>query len=174
MNLTRDRVHSIGWLAVLLVCLAATVALTLRVNAVKSEVHSLDRKLYGVQRNIDFLETEFQTRASQHALQALNEVEFGYVAPRAGQYIEGERQLASLGALPGKDAPAPIRYASAERVGEDDTPNPILAMVSPVSGKSEAAAERKASGADRKLAAEAVALGGHIALLQAAQAGAAD
>ena len=34
MNLTRDRVHSIGWMTVLLICGALSIALMLRVNAV--------------------------------------------------------------------------------------------------------------------------------------------
>jgi len=150
MNLTRDRVRSIGWMSVLLICGAVTLALTLRVNAVKSQVYATERKIVGVQQEINFLETEFQTRSNQQALAELNDLEFGYKAPGAGQYIEGERQLAALGKAPGPGAPAPIRYANAEVTGENATSEgtSLLAMVSPVSGATAAAvpeAERAAA-----------------------------
>ncbi|MCJ2185064.1 hypothetical protein MTR62_20590, partial [Novosphingobium sp. 1949] len=114
MNLTQDRVRSIGWISVLVVCGAMLVALTLRVNAVKSEVYATEKRMVYTQQQINFLETEFQTRANQQALKKLNDLEFGYQAPGAGQYLEGERQLAALGAPAGPDAPAPIRFASAD------------------------------------------------------------
>lgn len=154
MNLTRDRIQSIGWLTVLVVCFALTIGLTLRVNAVKSQVHDAERRIVSVERDIDFLETEFQTRSSQQQLQALNQVEFGYTAPKAAQYIEGERQLAALGTLPGPGAPAPIRFANADAVTADQGPNPIMEMVSPVeNAKDEAKARAGTTPAAGKLAA---------------------
>jgi len=147
MNLTRDRIQSIGWLTVLLICLGATVALTLRVNAVKGQLRDTEKHIVYVERNIDFLETEFQTRSNQQQLKEINDVEFGYQAPKADQYIEGERQLAVLGTAPGPGAPEPIRYASADPV-TGESGNPIMAMVSPVNGKSEAGADAAASDAE--------------------------
>ncbi len=137
MNLTRDRVRSIGWAFVLTVCLALTAVLTLRVNAVKGQVHEAETRIVSLKRDIIFLETEFQTRANQQQLKALNDVEFGYVAPRAAQYIEGERQLAALGKPRGPGAPSPIRVASA--IGETGA-TPFMAMVSPVTGKAKSSA----------------------------------
>jgi hypothetical protein len=136
MNLTRDRVHSIGWMTVLLVCGALSLALMLRVNAVKSRVAMSEKHIVYLKRDIDFLQTEFQTRSNQQQLKILNDVEFGYEAPRAGQYIEGERQLAALGKAPAPGAPSPIRYASAEGAGENtqDGGTQLLAMVSPITG----------------------------------------
>jgi hypothetical protein len=113
MNFTRDRLHSIGWASLLTVCAAMTVGLTLRVNAVKSEVHQAERRIIRMRHEITFLQTEFETRSNQQQLTALNDVEFGYMAPRAQQYIEGERQLAALGTPRGPGAPKPIRVASA-------------------------------------------------------------
>lgn len=136
MNLTRDRVHSIGWMTVLLVCGAFSLALMLRVNAVKSHVAGNEKRIVYLQRDIEFLETEFQTRSNQQQLKMLNEVEFGYEAPRAEQYIEGERQLAALGKAPAPGAPKPIRYASADLTAQDsEGGSRLLAMVSPVSGE---------------------------------------
>lgn len=143
MNLTRDRVHSIGWMTVLLVCGALSLALMLRVNAVKSEVASNEKRIVYLKRDIDFLQTEFQTRSNQQQLKTLNDVEFGYEAPRAAQYIEGERQLAALGKAPAPGAPKPIRYASVEEGAEaeqKDGGSRLLAMVSPVAGVASATA----------------------------------
>jgi len=132
MNLTRDRLRNIGWAAVLLGCLAFTIALTFRVNAVKSEVRLVERQIVAVKQEKQFLETEFLTRANQQQLRNLNDVEFGYQAPGASQYLEGERQLAALGKPRAADAPAPIRVARADT---GDVP----AMVSPLTGKAMAA-----------------------------------
>ncbi len=147
MNLTRDRVHSIGWMTVLLVCGAFSLALMLRVNAVKSHVAGNEKRIVYLQRDIEFLETEFQTRSNQQQLKMLNEVEFGYEAPRAEQYIEGERQLAALGKAPAPGAPKPIRYASADPITEDgEGASRLLAMVSPISGEAAADVTNKTTG----------------------------
>ena len=138
MNFTRDRVRSIGWAFVLTVCFAVTMALMVRVNAVKSQVRLAERQVVALKREKIFLETEFETRANQQQLRALNDVEFGYVAPTAGQYLAGERQLAALGKPAAADAPAPIRVASVQ--AEDTAPFP--AMVSPLTGQAIAAEAR--------------------------------
>jgi hypothetical protein len=159
MNLTRDRVHSIGWMTVLLVCGAFSLALMLRVNAVKSQVAGNEKRIVYLQRDIEFLETEFQTRSNQQQLKTLNDVEFGYEAPRAEQYIEGERQLAALGKAPAPGAPKPIRYASADPIGEsgEEGPSRLLAMVSPVGDEATIADPVKAEPKDAKAEAKALA-----------------
>lgn len=137
MNLTRDRMRSIGWVALLVTCAALTLVLMVRVNAVKSEVQLAQRQINAIKQEKLILETEFLTRANQQQLRNLNAIEFGYQAPTAGQYLEGERQLAALGKARGPNAPEPIRVASAASVVEDE--NPIAAMVSPLTGKAMAA-----------------------------------
>ena len=97
MNLTQDRLRSIGWAAVLLFCFTLTMVLTFKVNAVKSQVRLTERQIAATKQQKLFLETEFEARANQQQLKSLNDVEFGYQAPTAGQYLEGERQLAALG-----------------------------------------------------------------------------
>lgn len=177
MNFTSDRVRSIGWISMLVVCGAMTIGLTLRVNAVKSQVHDAEKRIVYVQQQIDFLETEFATRSNQQALSDLNDLEFGYKAPVAGQYIEGERQLAALGVAPGPGAPAPIRYANADKADGEDGPS-LLAMVSPVTGATAAAlaetpAKPAASGRDPEreaLARDAAALGKRLAHIEVAEA----
>ncbi|MEO5587629.1 MAG: hypothetical protein ABIQ81_08055 [Novosphingobium sp.] len=142
MNLTRDRVHSIGWAVILMVCLAMTMALTMRVNAVKSQVALAERKIVTLRQEKLMLETEFETRANQQQLKVLNDVEFGYQAPTPGQYLEGERQLAVLAKARSPGAPTPIRVATA--APRDETPT-FVAMVSPLTGKA-LAAEAPANG----------------------------
>ena len=121
----------IGWVAVLAVCLALLVGLSLRVNALKSEVRLAERKIVALRHETIYLETEFETRANQQQLAQWNAVEFGYVAPGAGQYLENERELAALGKAAGPDAPAPIRVAAASDVPASALPT----MVSPLTGK---------------------------------------
>jgi len=140
MNLTRDRVRSIGWAFVLTVCAGMLLALTFRVNAVKSQVRLAERQLVSLRQEKLFLETEFEARSNQQQLKALNDVEFGYAAPKAEQYIEGERQLVVLGKAPAPGAPEPIRVASvAEGAGDAGGKGAFPAMVSPLSGKAIAA-----------------------------------
>jgi hypothetical protein len=174
MNLTRDRVHSIGWMTVLLVCGAFSMALMLRVNAVKSQVASSEKRIVYLKRDIDFLQTEFQTRSNQQQLKELNDVEFGYEAPRAEQYIEGERQLAALGKAPGPGAPSPIRYASADGVAGYDVAvassgAQLLAMVSPVGGTASGVTSDAGSDKEGKaLARDARNLGKRLARIEVA------
>jgi hypothetical protein len=149
MNLTRNRVQSIGWAFVLTICFALTATLTLRVNAVKGQVRESENRIVSLQREVRFLEVEFQTRGNQQQLAALNSVEFGYVAPGAKQYLEGERQLASLGMPRAPGAPKPIRMAHAVTGAEKLA---FAEMVSPVTGKP--AAEKSASAAAERKAAE--------------------
>ncbi len=108
------RLRSIGWIALLGLCTAMLIALSFRVNALKSEVRLAEKRIISLKREKLYLETEFETRASQQQLKMWNDVEFGYVAPGSSQYLENERELAALGKLPGPDAPRPIRVASAD------------------------------------------------------------
>lgn len=135
MNSSQAR--SLGWVAVLAICAALVVVLSFKVHAVKSEVLLAERQLIALERETLLLETEFETRASQRQLAEWNTVEFGYEAPRAGQFLEGERQLASLGEQRGPGAPSPIRLARAE-TGDAGaaaaSSAPEAPMRSPVSG----------------------------------------
>jgi hypothetical protein len=133
--ITGIQARSLGWMAVLAMCIAATGILGFKVHAVKSEVLLAERQILSLKRETLLLETEFETRASQRQLAAWNAVEFGYEAPRADQFLDGERQLASLGEQLGPDAPAPIRLARADTGGDSaDAPAEAGPMRSPVSG----------------------------------------
>ncbi len=135
MIVSGSRLRQIGWLAVLAVCVGLYLALSFRVHAVKSEVLLAERQIVALERENLLLETEFETRSSQRQLSDWNVVEFGYAAPRADQYFESERQLASLGEpeLPG--APSPIRVARASVNAGDGVGRSPRDMVSPISGE---------------------------------------
>ena len=86
MNMTRDRLQSIGWFTLLAFCGVFTGSLVLRVNAVKSQVQISQRQIMALKRENEFLETEYETRANQQQLAAINDLDFGYKAPESGQY----------------------------------------------------------------------------------------
>lgn len=131
--ISSSQARSWGWMAVLALCAGLVVILSFKVHAVRSEVLLAERQLIALERETLLLETEFETRASQRQLAEWNNVEFGYGAPRAGQFLDGERQLASLGQRLGPDAPSPIRLARADADGLAAA-MPEAPMRSPVSG----------------------------------------
>jgi hypothetical protein len=127
-----SRLRQLGWVVSLALCSALFVALTFKVNSVRSEVRLAERRIVSLQREKILLETEFETRASQQQLAQWNAVDFGYEAPGADQYLEGERQLAALGEPRAITAPSPIRVA---RAADDQTQMKLPAMVSPLTGR---------------------------------------
>lgn len=139
MSLRQSQMRSLGWAAVLAVCVTLFALLSVRVHAVKSEVLLAERQIIALKRESLLLETEFETRASQRQLVEWNAVEFGFAAPRADQFLEGERQLASLGQPRVPGAPAQIRLARADADADADsgamTRRQDTAMVSPLSGE---------------------------------------
>lgn len=135
MMVTGSRMRQIGWLASVGLCVGIFAVLSFNVSAVKSEVLLAERKIVALERETLLLETEFQTRASQRQLAAWNAVEFGYEAPRADQYIDGERQLAALGLPASPNAPSPIRVARADGSAQGSGEQAKREMVSPISGE---------------------------------------
>lgn len=138
---TTSRLRSVGWVVLLGLCLALVVALAFRVNALRSQIHHAEARIVALKQEKMYLETEFETRSNQQQLKAWNDVEFGYAAPNASQYLEGERQLAALSVPATPDAPAPIRVASVDDSVIASAAFP--AMVSPLSGKALASNDSK-------------------------------
>lgn len=134
------RLRQAGWAAVLTIAGALFLALTFHVNAIKSDVRLAERKIIAMERQKMLLETEFQSRASQRQLAEWNAVEFGYVAPRADQFLDSERQLAMLGAPRRPDAPQPIRVARAEPVAPPPSDS-LTDWVAPLAVATNAAAK---------------------------------
>lgn len=128
-----SRLRQASWAAALSGALGLFLALTFHVNAIKSEVRLAERRIVSLERERMLLETEFESRASQRQLAEWNAVEFGYVAPRADQFLDDERQLASLGTPQRADAPQPVRIARAAPPVEDESP--LTDWVSPLTGQ---------------------------------------
>ena len=144
MMMSAHRLRSVGWFALLALCGALVMVLAFRVNALRSQVHRSEELIVALKQETAYLETEFETRANQQQLKAWNDVDFGYVAPGAGQYLENERQLAALSKPAAPDAPAPIRVASIDDNVAAAAAFPTL--VSPITGKRLADAEADRSG----------------------------
>lgn len=136
MMLTAARMRQIGWGALLAFCILAFTVMSLSVHAVQNEVVLAERRIIALKQETLLLETEFESRANQRQLAHWNRVEFGYLSPRADQYIDSRQDLAALGEPLGPDAPRPVRLARADLAALD----PALAdhgehsMVSPISG----------------------------------------
>lgn len=111
MIVNRSHVKTAGWAVVLMCCASAVAMLMFKVNAVRSEVRNTEERIVQLQRDNLYLETEFETRASQQQLAALNRMEFGYVAPGPGQFLPNERALAAFAEPRAKGAPQMIRVA---------------------------------------------------------------
>jgi hypothetical protein len=152
-----SRLRKIGWAMVLITCTALYGALHLRVNAVKSEVRLAERQIVALQEEKVLLETEFQTRANQRQLATWNEVEFGYSAPNAGQFLEGERQLAQFGSPRVPGAPEPIMVASA---APEEAGASFADLISSPAMAAEAKPEREALSARGTGGSARVAVGG--------------
>lgn len=128
----QSRIRRMGWLAVLLICACAYALLHLKVTSVQADVVKAEREIVALEHDNLLLETEYLTRSSQMRLAAWNRVDFGFVAPRAEQFIERDRQLAAFGSPRSVNAPAPIMLAG--MTGEEDMPE-FPQLVSPLTGE---------------------------------------
>ena len=129
---TPARYRRFGWLAALSICLVLYVMLHLKVNAMHSDVVQAEREIVALERANLMLETEFMTRSNQVQLARINRINFGYRAPEASQFIDGERQLAQFSKPRAADAPEPIRLAG---LGSADRMPAFPKLVSPLTGQ---------------------------------------
>jgi hypothetical protein len=111
------RFRRMGWIAVLALLIGLTVALHFKVHAVHSDVVRAERRIVALEQEKLLLQTEFETRASQQQLAAWNRVDFGYTAPTADQFLEGEHQLAALGPMMLPGFSNPVQFAGTETEG---------------------------------------------------------
>ena len=144
-----SRLRQIGWAICIGIVFGGFMLLTFRVNAVKSEVVRAERQIVVLEREKLALETEFETRANQQQLADWNAIEFGYAPPRADQFLETERQLASFSAPRAPGSPDPIRFA--REMEASDYPE----LVSPLSDHDGDGAQDEGSDKEAELAAAA-------------------
>ncbi len=97
MSLAMKRLKNIGWLALVFLVLITLYPLSLHVASMHSDLVNVDNKILSTKREISFLQAELRTRASMQQLEEWNDLQFGYSAPTADQFLKGEAELASLG-----------------------------------------------------------------------------
>lgn len=97
MTLAMKRLKNIGWLALVFVIAVLLYPLSLNVAALHSDLSRIDHEILETKQEINFLQAEIRTRASVAQLEEWNQLLYGYEPPRADQFIDGERGLASLG-----------------------------------------------------------------------------
>lgn len=96
MTLAMKRLKNLGWLALVFMIAVLLYPLSLNVAALHSDLSRIDRDILETKQEINFLQAEIRTRASVAQLEEWNELLYGYEPPRADQFIDGERGLASL------------------------------------------------------------------------------
>ena len=119
MLMAARKLQGIGLVLLVLIFAMMLYPVSLKVAATRSELTRIERDIIRTRDNIRYLESELAVRASMRQLEQWNADTFGYSAPDAAQYLENERQLASLDRLPrarGANEVAPV----------------LMAMVSPV------------------------------------------
>jgi len=181
MMVSANRFRSIGWIALLLVCGALVMVLAFRVNALRSQVHRTEQQIVALRKEKLYLETEVETRANQQQLKLWNDVEFGYVAPTASQYLSNERQLAAFSKPDQIGAPAPIRVASADNVVAAQAAFPSIVSrfagdpdISASSDRAAAASEVREAGSAADHAAAAAGLGARLSTFGSVKKAASD
>lgn len=97
MMLAIKRLKTLGWIALIFIVAIALYPLSLSVATLRSDLTRTEREILRTRAEIRYLETEFATRASLTQLAMWNDLEYGYEAPSAAQYLDGERELANLG-----------------------------------------------------------------------------
>lgn len=113
------RLRPIGWVAGVAGAALCFYLVSLQVAAERTALESVERKIVSTQRHIRNLETEFSARASLRQLEAYNNDVLALAAPKAGQYLTNEVQLASYSPADGGGigTPAPsTALASAQAV----------------------------------------------------------
>lgn len=119
MLMAARKLQGIGLVLLVLIFAMMLYPVSLNVAATRSELAKIERQIDRARGNIRYLESELAVRASMRQLERWNADTFGYSAPSAAQYLENERQLASLDRLP-------------RARGANDVAPVLMAMVSPV------------------------------------------
>lgn len=147
------RLQSLFW--VLLVAFGALGAylVSLRVATERNELMRVRTEIAQARADIRYLETELAARSSIRQLEKWNADDFRYSPRASGQYLDGERALASLDGVepngPAYVAP-PVMVAMMDN-GSDAAPKEVVASPAALQIRSDAATIRAASAAPATL-----------------------
>jgi hypothetical protein len=122
------RLQSIMWILIIAAGALTAYLVSLRVATERNAVRALEGQIYATRANIRYLEVEFSARSNLRQLAEWNARDIKYSVPAAGQYLNSERQLASLDSIEPSGAPTaapPVMAAMAEA-------EPVPAMIVPV------------------------------------------
>ena len=127
MLMAARKLQGIGLVLLVLIFAMMLYPVSLKVAATRSELARINQQIDRTESNIRYLESELAVRASMRQLEQWNADTFGYSAPSASQYLENERQLASLGRVPrarGANEVAPVLMAMVSPVAIPDKVKP--------------------------------------------------
>lgn len=116
MTLAMKRLKNLGWLALVFMVAVLLYPLSLNVAALHSDLVRINKDILETKQEISFLQAEIRTRASVAQLEEWNQLLYGYEPPKAEQFIDGERGLASLGGA--SDNATPVLVAVDMPAGE--------------------------------------------------------
>lgn len=103
-----QRLRPIGWVASVAGAALSFYLVSLQVATERAALETVERKIARTEREIRRLETEFAARASLPQLELYNGEVLALTAPKAGQYLSNEVQLAAFDpSLPGGGLAAP-------------------------------------------------------------------
>lgn len=106
------RFRSVVWVASVAGAALGCYLVSLKVAAERAQVTRLDQRLVVARADIRQLSTELGTRSRLVQLERWNADVLALTAPKAGQYLAGEMQLASL-STPAADPMAPAATPAA-------------------------------------------------------------
>jgi hypothetical protein len=134
MLMAARKLQGIGLVLLVLIFAMMLYPVSLKVAATRSELARINQQIDRTESNIRYLESELAVRASMRQLEQWNAETFGYSAPSASQYLENERQLASLGRVPrarGANEVAPVLMAMVSPVAIPDKAKPAATAEAP-------------------------------------------
>lgn len=110
------KLQGIGLILMLTAFALFAYTINVSVSATRTELQQVERQIVQAQQRNRMLQGDIAVLANAHQLDRWNRDYFGLVAPGAGQYLSGERALASLDRLrPARNASvdAPVLVAMA-------------------------------------------------------------
>lgn len=124
------KLQGIGLMLLLTAFTLFAYTINVSVSATRTELQQVERQIVEAQQRNRMLEGDIAVLANAHQLDRWNRDYFGLVAPGAGQYLSGERALASLDRLrPARNASidAPVLVAMAATAPATGAANPSAA-----------------------------------------------
>ncbi|MDB5712862.1 MAG: hypothetical protein JWO15_259 [Sphingomonadales bacterium] len=92
-----QRFRPLGWVAGVATAATCLYMVSLQVAAERGKLESVEHQIASAQRDMRQLQTELGTRASLRQLEKWNGDVLALSAPKAQQFLHGEKELASLG-----------------------------------------------------------------------------